>query len=158
MWHHLKVVAPILAGSLLWGGAATAEMPTPGHVVMGKEPPSAARSLREELAPPEVPAKAPLFEDRFLAVGLGAIGGVVVFNLATGGTAAVPMMAGAMPALTDAGITAVSARTGAVAVSRVYAISSAVVGAMVGDYLYRRAHKDRIGVVPRPVAERVTPR
>lgn len=59
------------------------------------------------------------------ALGLGAIGGVLAFN-AVGG------------ALTGS-VTAGVALESALATSRVYAISSAVVGALVGQWIYDRA-------------------
>jgi hypothetical protein len=87
-------------------------------------------------------------ENHALAVGLGAIAGVVAFNLATGGMASIPMMASAGGA---------SAVESTVAVSRVYAVSSAVVGGLAGDYAYRRYRSGSIPSVPAEVAQRVTP-
>ena len=87
-------------------------------------------------------------DDHVLAVGLGAIGGVIVFNLATGGMAAVPMLASAT------GGTVVEST---VAVSRVYAVSSAVVGGLVGDYSYRRMHSGGVAAIPGNVIQRITP-
>jgi hypothetical protein len=54
-------------------------------------------------------------------------------------------------------MTGVNAARGAVAVSRVYAVSSAVAGGLVGDYLYRRANANRLSRIPKSVADRVAP-
>ncbi|MEO5375199.1 MAG: hypothetical protein H7840_13135 [Alphaproteobacteria bacterium] len=86
--------------------------------------------------------------NQLLIAGLGAITGVVAFNLATGGTAALPFFAS-----TTAGT--VSAAEGAVAVSRVYAVTSAVVGALTADWLYRNSQEQRIRPVPRRLAARL---
>lgn len=92
--------------------------------------------------------KVDVVDNHALAIGLGAIGGVVVFNLATGGMASIPMLASASGA---------AAVESTVAISRVYAVSSAVVGGLAGDYLYRRAHSGAIPSVPSSVASRVAP-
>lgn len=167
-----STAALALAAAMMWTGPAGAQMtkaaaegakpptgiasPAPAPAV--PEAPSAGRTLREDL---NILGKdgqdVPFVEDRLLAAGLGAIAGIVLVNFAMGGTAALPIMAETMPMMGGGGITAVSHRTGAVAVSRVYAVSSAVVGAWVGDYLYRRSQAGRLAVVPKPVADRVTP-
>jgi hypothetical protein len=58
------------------------------------------------------------------ALGLGAIGGVLVFN-AVGSAVAGPVTAGV-------------ALESALATSRVYAVGSAVVGALIGQWIYDR--------------------
>jgi hypothetical protein len=95
-----------------------------------------------------------MVDERLLNVGLGAIAGVVVFNLATGGMASVPVLASIGGA--EAG-TMMGVGRGAVAMSRVYAVSSAVVGGLAGDYLYRKAQAKRMASVPSEVAARITP-
>lgn len=85
-----------------------------------------------------------------LAIGLGAIGGVVAFNVLTGGMASLPMMA-----TSAAG--GAAAVEGTVAVSRVYAVTSAVVGGLAGDYVYRKHYSGAAPSVPAGVAKRVTP-
>ena len=67
---------------------------------------------------------------RILAVGVGAIAGLVVFNLAGSGTAAVPMLAYA-----GGGVNVLES---AAAISRVYAVTGAVVGSLAVDYLFRK--------------------
>ncbi len=84
----------------------------------------------------------------FLAVGLGAIGGVVAFNLLTGGLASLPMLASGSGAL---------AIESTVAASRVYAVTSATVGGLVGDYIYRRSQAGSVPSVPGEVAQRLSP-
>ncbi|MEO5335736.1 MAG: hypothetical protein H7841_02410 [Magnetospirillum sp. WYHS-4] len=159
MVRFMTATALALTGTMLWAGPAPAAEQPRGQVVAQApaESPSAGRTLREDLgAMGDKDTQVEAVESRLLAAGLGAIGGVVLFNFAMGGTAALPFMAEAMPAA-GSGITAVSASTGAVAVSRVYAVSSAVGGALVGDYIYRRAQANRMPSVPRPVADRVIP-
>jgi hypothetical protein len=92
--------------------------------------------------------------NRLLAIGLGALGGVVAFNLATGGLSALPLIGGA-----GAATGALSASEGAVAVSRVYAVSSSLVGALVADWLTspELAAPVRAGKVSMAVAYRVMP-
>lgn len=168
-----STAALALAAAMMWTGPAEAQMtkaaaegakPPTGIAApaapapAAPEAPSAGRTLREDL---NILGKdgqdVPFVEDRLLAAGLGAIAGIVLFNVSMGGTAALPIMAETMPMMGGGGITAVSHRTGAVAVSRVYAVTSAVVGAWVGDYLYRRSQAGRLAVVPKPVADRVAP-
>ena len=64
-----------------------------------------------------------------VVAGLGAVAGVVAFNTAALGVGALPGGA------TLLGSSMIPAEM-AVAVSRVYAVSSAVVGAWIGDFLY----------------------
>ncbi len=64
-----------------------------------------------------------------VVAGLGAVAGVIAFNTAAFGVGALPGGA------TLLGTSMIPAEM-AVAVSRVYAVSSAVVGAWVGDYLH----------------------
>jgi hypothetical protein len=91
--------------------------------------------------------------NRLLALGLGALGGVVAFNLATGGLSALPLFGG------GAATGAVSASEGAVAVSRVYAVSSALAGALAADWLTspESVAPVRTGKVSMAVAYRVMP-
>ena len=64
-----------------------------------------------------------------IVVGLGAIAGVVVYNMASFGVSGVPYLAPA--ATTGAMVTA-----GAIAQNRLYTVVSAVVGAWVANWLY----------------------
>lgn len=109
--------------------------------------------LRYAEPPLAVSPQAPDTSDGLLVAGLGAIAGVVVFNMATGGTAALPFFAGAGA---GAGAAApLSASEGAVAVSRVYAVTSAVAGALAANWLFR-PQEQRIRVVPSHVAARLS--
>jgi len=109
-----------------------------------------------DLAPQQPPLQdAPGSDDtRLLIAGLGAIAGVVAFNLAVGGT-------GALPFLYEAGAAGGGATaSGAVAASRVYAVSTAVVGALAADYAFRRTSpppQDQ-SLISRSLTERVAPR
>ena len=96
-------------------------------------------------------AVAPASDNRLLVLGLGALGGVVAFNLATGGLSALPFIGG-----TGA---AVSSTEGAIAVSRVYAVSSSLAGALAADWLTSPETTEpvRSGRIPTAVAYRVMP-
>ncbi|MBF0094759.1 MAG: hypothetical protein HQL34_09465 [Alphaproteobacteria bacterium] len=99
--------------------------------------------------PPAPGNTAPDNTNGLLVAGVGAIAGVVAFNMATGGTAALPFLAssGTAPLL--------SASEGAIAVSRVYAVTSAVAGALVADWLFRPSQEQRIRPVPSRLAARL---
>ena len=125
----------------------------------GSAPPMLAPSLENPIpAPlpgPINPApEAAAANGRLLALGLGALGGVVAFNLATGGLSALPLIGGA-----GAATGALSASEGAVAVSRVYAVSSSLVGALVADWLTspESVAPVRSGKLSTSVAYRVMP-
>lgn len=125
----------------------------------GSAPPMPAPSLESPIpAPlpgPISPApEAAAANSRLLALGLGALGGVVAFNLATGGLSALPLIGGA-----GAATGALSASEGAVAVSRVYAVSSSLVGALVADWLTspESVAPVRSGKLSTSVAYRVMP-
>ena len=125
----------------------------------GSAPPMPAPSLENPIpAPlpgPINPApEAAAANGRLLALGLGALGGVVAFNLATGGLSALPLIGGA-----GAATGALSASEGAVAVSRVYAVSSSLVGALVADWLTspESVAPVRSGKLSTSVAYRVMP-
>ena len=124
----------------------------------GSAPPMPAPSLESPIpAPlpgPISPApEAAAANSRLLALGLGALGGVVAFNLATGGLSALPLFGG------GAATGAVAASEGAVAVSRVYAVSSSLVGALVADWLTspESVAPVRSGKLSTSVAYRVMP-
>lgn len=89
-----------------------------------------ARTQAVAQIPQPAPAPAPAaYQRTAIVVGLGAIAGVVVFNAATLGLAALPggvAVSGAVVLPAEA----------AVAVSRVYAVTTAVAGAWVADYLH----------------------
>jgi len=99
--------------------------------------------------PEETPAAAD--DGRLLIAGLGAIAGVVAFNLAMGGT-------GALPFFYEAAGTSGAAASGAVAASRVYAVSTAVGGALIADSLYRRSAHADARTISRTLTDRVAPR
>jgi hypothetical protein len=97
-----------------------------------------------EAATGEPAAKGALTNGRALAIGLGAIAGVVAVNYAMGGFMYVPGMAAYASAEQVAAASAASAQLAAnpailattVAVSRVIAVSSAAVGGFIGNMLY----------------------
>ena len=157
----LKTLAPLALALTCVTGGALAEPVAPPADVLPEEALKAIEALNLAGSPrpmglmekPVAAKEVPLVDDRVLAVGLGAIAGVVVFNLATGGAAAVPLLAGEMG---GAG-SAMGVGRGTVAFSRVYAVSSAVTGGLVGDYLYRKSQAGRMPSVPADVAARVSP-
>ena len=96
-------------------------------------------------------------DGRVFAVGLGAIAGVVVLNAATGGLASAPLLMSA-PEVTGMG--ALASNQAALSANRFYGVTSAVAGALVGDYFYRKAATGRNGhlpTVPAGVAARINP-
>ena len=148
-----SIFALALAGSVSWSNAAlaqtAAEKPEIGSPGIGAE------SLRRDLTAlsEAQPASVPLVEGRPMAVALGAIGGVVVFNLVTGGTGGLPFLASAAAAEFGP----LTATGGAVAVSRVYAVTSAAVGGLLADWLYRRSVTPTQTMVPTALLRRLDP-
>jgi hypothetical protein len=86
-------------------------------------------AVRAQTAAP--PRTAPAADDSALpyVVALGAIAGVVVFNVAALGIEALP------GGMAYAGTATVPAEM-SVAMSRVYAATSAVIGGLIADYIY----------------------
>lgn len=111
----------------------------------------AVEEISTSLGLDQLPGDVPTVEERALAIGVGAIAGVVAFNVLTGGLTTVPVLA----VLGTEG-TAL-ATSNVVATSRVYAATSAVAGAWAGDYLYRSGMTGRLPGVSPEVAARVTP-
>ncbi len=120
--------------------AAAQQAPAAGAARQAPPPaapaaPAASQAAPSQAAPPAQGLPRITFEDlagrrdapppvSMSALGLGAIGGTLVFN-------------GLQPVLgIRAGFAGVET---ALAVSRVYAVSSAVVGAVIGQWLYERA-------------------
>ncbi|EWY40782.1 hypothetical protein N825_33170 [Skermanella stibiiresistens SB22] len=115
--------------------AVSLAQPALAQAIDPVNPPSAGPSLESPIPSPLPRLNTPSHEaakpdGRLLAIGLGALGGVVAFNLATGGLSALPLIGSA-----GAATGALSASEGAVAISRVYAVSSSLVGALVADWL-----------------------
>lgn len=91
--------------------------------------------------PPVVPAADSDY--RWLAIGAGALGGVVVLNLVTGGAALAPLMGGAGAAAVEGAGAAVAAGGAAAAAAARQAAcrwaaiaSSAIAGGFIGNWLY----------------------
>jgi hypothetical protein len=80
------------------------------------------------------------FNGRLLAVGVGAIAGLVVFNLAGSGVAAVPMLA-----YVSGGVNVLESSA---AIGRVYAVTGVVVGSLAGDYLFRKRFAPTLPIIP----------
>ncbi|MGQ9366879.1 hypothetical protein [Azospirillum sp. ST 5-10] len=122
---------------LLACGPAAVHAQTVTEPVPQTAPPAAAPVTPDTALPAEVPpaagpeAPAPVAAGDYypVVIGLGAIAGVVGFNLVALGVGAVP--GGAAYA---AGMMVPAEMS--VAMSRVYAITSAVAGAWVANYLY----------------------
>lgn len=140
-----KALAFTVAMAIAGVGTAIAPARADGTLRLGE--PTRMELLRyDDAAVAEPPA--PGNGNGLLIAGLGAITGVVAFNLATGGTAALPFLAGT-------GTGTISAAEGAVAVSRVYAVTSAVAGALAADWFYRNSQEQKIRPVPRRLAARL---
>ncbi|MBI1207650.1 MAG: hypothetical protein GC191_10235 [Azospirillum sp.] len=65
-----------------------------------------------------------------IALGLGAIVGVIAYNVAAGGVATVPFVTSVAP------VAQVSAADAALATNRLMTVTAAVVGAWVANWLY----------------------
>jgi hypothetical protein len=85
-----------------------------------------AQAQTETAVPTAASGNGPLYP---IVVGLGAIAGVAVYNIASFGVSGVPYLAPA--ATTGAMVTAA-----AIAQNRLYTVVSAVVGAWVANWLY----------------------
>ncbi|MGE4221503.1 MAG: hypothetical protein AB7G39_18820 [Alphaproteobacteria bacterium] len=146
-----SVFALALAGTVAWSGSALAQTAQPNIA----SPNVGAESLRRDLMTlsEEQAGSVPLVEGRTMAVALGAIGGVVAFNLVTGGTGGLPFFASAAAAEFGP----LTATGGAVAVSRVYAVTSAAVGGLLADWLYRRSVTPTGAMVPTALLHRLDP-
>lgn len=125
-------------------------------LLAGLAPLPAAHAQEAAVTPAPAPST-PLVDTRLLAAGLGAVAGIVLFNLAWGA----PMYAfageaGAAEAWA-AGLgprAGLGLRGGAAAGSRHFVSPlGGLTGALAGDYAYRRA----TAPVPDRVAARVTP-
>ncbi|HEY0833657.1 MAG TPA: hypothetical protein VGE72_07080 [Azospirillum sp.] len=147
---------PALALAL---AVAATSLPSGGHaadlLLTQAQAPSAAPAPLPPLPklPQAVDDSSWMQRNQSLALGLGAIGGVVAFNLATGGLGALPFVGGA----TMAAGGAVTATEGAVAVSRVYAVTSAVAGALAMDWMVTKSKAVGTSRVPVAVAARLAP-
>jgi len=138
MNRRSPVLVALVAGVALAGG------PVRAADFAGQPAPSAAAEQSD-------------FDSRLLIAGLGAIAGAVAFNLAVGGTGALPFLYEAGAASTGGAVTTTA--SGAVAASRVYAVSSAVGGALVASYAFRgRPAQETPPVLSRSLAEKVSPR
>ena len=117
LWLPTAVLAQVPAVPGMAAPAAPAPVPAPAAT---------------PAAPPEAPA-----HDRWLPVvaGIGAIAGVVGFNIAALGLQALP---GGLAY----GTGAVVAAEMSVAMSRVYAVTSAVAGGLAGRFAYQEWGRD----------------
>jgi hypothetical protein len=95
---------------------------------------------RDASAQPVPPATAPRALEssenyKWLAIGAGAIGGVVVLNIVTGGAALAPLMAAP---IVDAGVVAAGAAARQAACRWSAIVSSAIAGGFIGNWYYNR--------------------
>lgn len=128
--------------------AVSAALGTATPALAGGQPSFVAQLAAVE----EAPAQPAGDDNRLLIAGLGAIGGVVALNLMLGGTAALPF-------LYEAGAAAGGGTgSGAVAASRVLAVTSGVAGALAADYLYRRNAVNEPRAISRSLSQKVAPR
>lgn len=94
----------------------------------------------------------PLFDGRVLSIGLGALAGVLVYNLLPGSTVVTRAVPGAVGRAVRLGTT-VAVRT--ITINQLPMMTSAVIGALVGDYMYRK--NNRMPSIPSQVIERISP-
>jgi hypothetical protein len=140
------VLATTLAGSSL---AIAEPVPALAPQAMPHQASQAIDSANQSAANYAIP----LFDSRVLSIGLGALAGVLVYNLLPASSIVSRAVPGAVGrAATRVGVTT-AART--MVASQLPMMSSAVIGALMGDYLYRK--NNHIPGVPSAVANRISP-
>jgi hypothetical protein len=127
------------------------------HTASGSDTAPLSEEQLLAAVPTRATSKVETIEGRLLAVGVGAVAGVVAFNLATVGMASVPVLASVGGASAGAAMEGAAVTANALALSRVYGVTSAVAGALVGDYLYRRRLAAHLPSIPADVSRRVSP-
>jgi hypothetical protein len=95
------------------------------------------------MAQPSAPLAPAAGDYRWLAIGAGAVGGVVLLNVVTGGAALAPLMGGAGAAAVEGAGAAVAAGGAAAAAAARQAacrwaaiVSSAIAGGFIGNWMY----------------------
>jgi hypothetical protein len=95
---------------------------------------------------------------RVLAVGIGAVAGMLIVNFAAGGLASIPLLSSlgsTAPAI--AAMDAAGAAASTIAISPIYGLAGAVAGGVLGDYVYRAHNHRPLAAIPADVALRVQP-
>ena len=140
----------VLALSLVFSGAGVVLADPVPALAPQAVPPEAIRAI-DAVNQAAENMEVPVFDGRALSIGVGAIAGVLVYNMLPGGRlvsrAAAPIAATRMGA-------AVASSRAAVAGS-LPVVASAVAGGLVGDYLYRKSN--HVPSIPADVAGRVAP-
>jgi hypothetical protein len=93
-----------------------------------------------------------------LAVGIGAVAGMLIVNFAVGGLASIPLLSslgGATPAV--AAVDATGAAASTIAISPIFGLAGAVAGGILGDWVYRTRSHRSLAAIPADVALRVQP-
>lgn len=146
----MKLLIPAIISTMLMGSAISYAEPIPSLSPQAI-PPEAMRaidSVNEAVANGTVP----LFDSRVLSIGLGALAGVLVYNLLPGS-----VVTRAVPGAVTSVVTRVGATTAirTVTTSQLPMMTSAVIGALAGDYLYRK--NNRIPSIPVDIIGRISP-
>ncbi|CAK0758101.1 conserved exported hypothetical protein [Gammaproteobacteria bacterium] len=136
--------------SLIFAGSALAD---PVPALAPQAVPRAAMQAIDVVNQASENTDVALFDNRALSIGLGTLAGVLVYNLLPGSA----VMSRAVPGVVGRAVgrvgTTVIVRT--VATSQFPMMTSAVVGGLVGDYMYRK--NNRVPGVSAEIAKRVTP-
>jgi len=124
-----------------------APVPALAPQAMPPEASQAIDSVNHALENGEVP----IFDSRVLSIGLGALAGVLVYNLLPG----TQIMTRAVPTAMGRAVGRMGATIAINTPSHFPMMTSAVIGALVGDYLYRK--NNRLPSIPAHVMERISP-
>lgn len=144
-----KNLAVVVLSAVLVSPTITLAEPVPALAPQSM-PPEAMRAI-DNVNHAIENSEVPLFDTRVLSIGLGALAGVLVYNLMPAMGRAVPGLVGR--AATRAGVTGVAVHT--MTTSQVPMMASTLIGALVGDYIYRS--NNRIPGVSAEIAERISP-
>lgn len=137
-----KKVAFCLLSAVLSGSVLAAPVPALAPQAIPPEAMDAIDTVNQAVENGEVP----FFDSRVLSIGLGALAGVLVYNLLPGGTIVSRSMPGAVGR---------AVRMTTITSNQFPMMTSAVIGALVGDYMYRK--NTRMPSVSAQVMERISP-
>ncbi|CAK0776571.1 conserved exported hypothetical protein [Gammaproteobacteria bacterium] len=147
-----KRLAPVILSIALAGPTAALAAPVPALAPQAV-PPAAMQAIDAVNQAAENNAEVPLFDSRVLSIGLGTLAGVLVYNLLPGSAMVGRAVPGAVGRAVGRMGTTVVVRS--VTTSQFPMMTSAVVGGLVGDYMYRK--NNRVPSVSSAVAGRITP-
>ncbi|CAK0774829.1 conserved exported hypothetical protein [Gammaproteobacteria bacterium] len=144
-----KMLAFVALSTVLAGPVLAEPIPALSPQTIPPEAIQAIDSVNEAVANGSVP----LFDSRVLSIGLGAIAGVLVYNLLPGGS----MVTRAVPGAVSRAAYRVGATNAlrTMTTSQLPMMTSAVIGALTGDYLYRK--NNRMPSISSDIAGRISP-